>query len=387
VLLAAGKAAVPMARVFVEHCGEPAAGVVVTRQGQGGASIGASGRLTAIEAGHPLPDQASEHAAALMLAATRGLAPDDRVVFLVSGGGSALLARPRPPLTLADKRELTSELLACGAGISEINCVRKKLSAIKGGRLALASVPARMDVIAISDVPGNDLSDIASGPASPDQTTLAEARDILRRYQIRPNPRIAAFLDDPCNETPKPGDPAFRRVAARVCGSAADALPAAAAICRAAGYIPVLLGDALNLPAATLAGEHADIARRAKLEGKRVALISGGETTVVLRNRNGRGGRNGEYLLHLALALDGAAGIYALAADTDGIDGTQDNAGAFIDPATPSRAAASGLSARALLETNCSWDFFSGLGDVLVTGPTGTNVNDLRIILIGAPMA
>jgi hydroxypyruvate reductase len=385
VLLAAGKAAVPMAEAFLAHRGTPAAGVVVTRHGEAGSLAAASGGLRLVEAGHPLPDASSERAASLMLGAVRGLTTRDRVVFLVSGGGSALLALPRTPLTLSDKRTLTAELLASGASIAEINCVRKKLSAIKGGRLALAAGPARIDGIAISDVPGDEAADIASGPASPDATTLDQAREVLRRHRIDPGARVGAFLSDPANETPKPGHPAFARVTMTVCGRSADALAAAAKIVQGAGYAPILLGDAIDRPAHALAAEHTLMAHRAAAEGGRIALISGGETTVHVGNRSGRGGRNGEYLLSLAIGLAGAPGIFALAADTDGIDGTQDNAGAFVGPTTLSRSADRGLDARALLAAHCSWDLFAATGDLFVTGPTGTNVNDLRIVLVDEP--
>lgn len=383
-LLAVGKAAVPMAEAYLAHRGEPAAGTVVTRHGESHGCLGGAGRVQVLEAGHPIPDEASERAALAMLQAVRGLAPEDRVVFLVSGGGSALLALPRLPLTLADKRRITTDLLGCGASIAEINCVRKKLSGIKAGRLALAAAPARMHVIAISDIPGDDPADIASGPASPDRTTLAQARDALRRYRLDGSAGIAAFLGDDANETPKPGDPAFGTVTTAVCARSADALEAAAQRLQRAGFTPVLLGDAIDRPATGLAREHAELALRFLAEGRRVALVSGGETTVEVRNRGGRGGRNGEYLLALASHLNGAPAIYALAADTDGIDGTQDNAGAFIGPDTLARGAGRSLDAAALLAANCSWDFFASLGDLLVTGSTGTNVNDLRMVLVDA---
>lgn len=380
VLVGAGKAAAAMAGAFSSAWPGPLEGVVVTRHGQGPPPGQTVPGVETCTAAHPVPDAASVRAAARVRACLRGLGPGDRVIALLSGGGSALLAEPAPGLTLEDKQDLTRQLLASGAGIAEINCVRRKLSAVKGGRLALAAAPTPVLVLAISDVPGDEVADIASGPFSPDATTLADAREVLGRHGCRVAERVARFLEDPAHESPKPGHPAFAGVTARICARSADALAAAAGVLRAAGYEPLLMDDAVNAPARDLAARHAALARQALAAGRRVALVTGGETTVRVRNPAGRGGRNTEYLL--ALALAGAPGAWALAADTDGIDGTEDNAGALLAPDALERSRALGLDAAALLAANRAWDFFAGLGDLLVTGPTGTNANDLRIVLV-----
>jgi hydroxypyruvate reductase len=379
-----GKAAVSMARTLCDHHAGPLAGLVVTRYGHGLRDGETLPGIEVLEAGHPVPDAASVAAAERILGLLRGLSPDDQVIALVSGGGSALLALPAAGITLVDKQALARQLLASGATIAEINGVRKKLSAVKGGRLAQAAAPARVIVLAISDVPGDHIGDIASGPFSPDATTCAEALAVLDRYGCRASESLRRFLLDPAHETPKPGDPAFARVQARLCARSADALAAAAAVMSQAGFQPVLMDDRVNVPARALAAEHARRAREYAAAGAQVALITGGETTVAVRNPAGRGGRNTEYLLTLALALDGSPGIWALAADTDGIDGTEDNAGALLTPDSLGRAAGHGIDPTGLLADNRGWDFFAPLGDLLVTGPTGTNVNDLRIVIVGA---
>jgi glycerate 2-kinase len=315
----------------------------------------------------------------------QGLTRDDLVIGLISGGGSALLALPAGAVTLADKQGLNRALLKSGARIDEINTVRKHLSAIKGGRLAAAAAPAEFVTLVISDVPGDDISVIASGPAVGDPSTLEDARGILARYRIDVPERVMTHLADPANETPKPGDPRLAKVETRLIATPWDSLAAAAAKAREARYRPLILGEAIEGEARECGIVHAGIARSAARHGEPAAapcvLISGGETTVTVRGR-GRGGRNAEFLLSLALALDGATGISALAADTDGIDGTEDNAGAIVTPDTLARARLLGLDLCSRLDDNDAYPVFSALGDLVLTGPTRTNVNDFRAILI-----
>lgn len=381
VVVAVGKAAATMVNAFCARYGAPVSGVAVIPHAHPPADLPPGIEL--IRASHPLPDESSAAAGRRLLASVEGLSAADRVVALVSGGGSALAASPAAGLTLADKQAVTAQLLASGATIGEINCVRKKLSGIKGGRLAQAAVPAEVLLLAISDVPGDDVADIASGPFSPDATTLADARQVLCRHGCTPGERVGRFLEDAAHETPKPGDPPFARVTARICARSADALAAAAAVVTAAGYEALPMDDTVNCPARELAAAHGKLALDHLGRGRRLALVTGGETTVRLTGRPGRGGRNTEYLLALALELAGSAGVWALAADTDGIDGTGDNAGALLGPDSLRRAAGLGLSPETLLATNSARDFFAGLGDLVMTGPTGTNANDLRIVLIG----
>ncbi len=383
VVVGAGKAAAAMAAAVEAHwpAGCPLSGLVVTRYGHG---VGALPRIEVVEASHPVPDAAGQVAAARILDLVQGLRADDLVLCLISGGGSSLLALPAPGVSLADKQAVNRALLRSGAGIHDMNCVRKHLSAIKGGRLAAAAAPARVVSLVISDVPGDDPSVIASGPTVPDATTLADARAVLARYGIMPPPAVAARLHDPAAETPKPG-PAFARAQTITIATPQASLEAAAAAARAAGVTPVILGDAIEGEASEVARVMAGIARQCARHGQPApapcVLISGGETTVTVRG-TGRGGRNAEFLLGLAVALDGHPGIHALAADTDGIDGTEDNAGALLAPDTLTRAAALGLNGRARLADNDGYGFFAGLGDLVVTGPTRTNVNDFRAILV-----
>ena len=371
VVIAAGKAAAAMARAVEDNWTGPLSGLAVTRYGHGVSCH----RIEVIEAGHPYPDDVGQAAAGRALDLMTGLGADDLALFLISGGGSALLARPAPGLSLADKQTVTHALLASGATISEINRVRKHLSAIKGGRLAEAASPARIATLVISDVPGDDPATVASGPTLADPTTLAEAREVLARHAISPPPAIARHLADPANETPKSLPETDVRIVAR----AADALDAAATRAREVGLETTILGDDLEGEARDLAAVHAGLAR----DGGPMLLLSGGETTVTVTTAGGRGGRNAEYLLALALALDGAPRVHAIACDTDGIDGTEDNAGAIIGPDTLVRARALGLDARAMLDAHDAHGFFAALGDLVVTGPTRTNVNDFRAVLIG----
>ena len=350
----------------------PLSGLVVTRYGHG---VGPLARITVVEASHPVPDAAGQAAASRMLDLVRGLGADDMVLCLISGGGSALLALPAPGVSLADKQAINRALLRSGAGIHDMNCVRKHLSAIKGGRLAAAAAPAQVVTLLISDVPGDDPSVIASGPTVPDPTTLADARAVLARYGIEPSAAVQALLLDPAAETPKPDAAAFAHAQTCIVATAMASLEAAAGIARAAGVLPIILGDAIE-------GEATAVARLMAMDafayaGQRPAvLIAGGETTVTLRG-TGRGGRNAEFLLALTVALDGVAGVHAIACDTDGIDGTEYNAGALLSPDTLTRARALGLDAQARLADNDGYGFFLALGDLIVTGPTRTNVNDL----------
>jgi glycerate 2-kinase len=381
-VIAVGKAAAEMMRVAQKRAPEPLSGMVVTRYGHlppGGASWAG---VEVIEAGHPFPDENSVHAAERALGIARELDAGDRLVVLLSGGGSAVLAAPAPGVTLADKQAMTRALLASGATIAEINCVRKHLSAIKGGRLAVAAGAAQVTTWIISDIPGDDPSFVSSGPTVADHTTLAQARDILNKYAIPIPAPIAKALDNPANETPDPDALGIAGGETVIIACARDALAAAASLARDNGYMITDLGDQLQAEAKHLGASHAALARRLSRDGKQRAIISGGETTVTVVNPAGRGGRNLEYLLAMAIALDGAPGISALACDTDGIDGTEDAAGAMIFSDTLSRAAAMGVDAAAYLARNDAYLFFEKLGDLVITGPTLTNVNDFRVILI-----
>ena len=384
VVVGAGKAAAAMARAVETHwpADRPLTGLVVTRYGHG---VGPLNRIEVVEASHPVPDAAGQEAARRMIEAVRGLGPDDLVLCLISGGGSALLSLPAPGLSLADKQAVNRALLKSGAAIRDINCVRKHLSAIKAGRLAVAAAPAEVVSLIISDVPGDDPSVIASGPTAPDASTLAQARGALRRYAVAVPPAVLALLDDPEAETPKPGDPVFARVTNRIIATPQASLEAAAEVARAAGFSPLILGDAIEGEASEVGRVMSGIARQVVVHGQPATapcvLISGGETTVTVRGQ-GRGGRNVEFLLSLAISLDGLAGVHAIAGDTDGVDGAEEVAGAIVTPETLARAAALGVDASESLADNDGHGFFAALGDQIVTGPTRTNVNDFRAILI-----
>ncbi len=381
IVVGAGKAAASMARAVELAWPVPLSGLVVTRYGH---RVDCE-RIEVVEAAHPVPDAAGATAAARILAAVQGLGRDDLVLFLASGGGSALLTLPAPGLTLDDKRAVNTALLRSGANIAEMNCVRKHLSAIKGGRLAAAAYPARVVTLAISDVPGDDPAVIASGPTVPDPTTYADARAILKKYEIVPPAAVAALLEKALEETPKPGDPRLAMAEIEMVATPQMALEAAAQVARKAGYTPVILGDSIEGEARHAAMVHAGIARQVAVHGQPakapVVLLSGGETTVTVRGK-GRGGRNAEFLLALGIALDGRSGISALAADTDGIDGSEDNAGCILRPDSLVQAAAKGVDAKARLADNDGYSFFQAAGGLVVTGPTLTNVNDFRAILI-----
>ncbi|WP_298722792.1 glycerate kinase [uncultured Ferrovibrio sp.] len=382
VVVGAGKAAASMARAVEQHWqGSALDGVVVTRYGH---AVDCQS-IAVIEASHPVPDAAGEKAAGLILDKVKGLGPDDLVLCLISGGGSALLALPAPGLSLADKQAVNQALLKSGASIAEMNCVRKHLSAIKGGRLAATAAPARVVSLLISDVPGDDPAVIASGPTVPDPTSFADARAVLQKYGITPPPAVARHLEAAMDETPKPGDAAFAHTETIMVATPQMALEAAAEVARKAGITPVILGDAIEGEAREVAQVMAGIARQVRRHGQPAkapcVLLSGGETTVTVRGK-GRGGRNAEFLTALAVALDGAEEIYALAADTDGIDGSEDNAGAWLAPDSMARAAAKGVSAKECLANNDGYGFFQATGGLVVTGPTLTNVNDFRAILV-----
>jgi glycerate 2-kinase len=381
-VVAIGKAAASMALAAQGRMGPRSETIVVTRYGHG--VDGLAPDTTYLEAAHPVPDEAGVAAARLVLERAAALGPDDMLLALVTGGGSSLLTLPPAGVRLEDLQTLNRALLRSGAPIGRINGVRKHVSAFAGGRLALVAAPAHVVTLALSDVPGDDIGLIASGPTLGDPTTLADARATLAEFAITPPPAIAAALGDPASESPFPDDPRLVGGSARVVACARDALAAAGAVCARAGYAPVFLGDDLEGASVALAGEHAALALDWRARGDRHALISGGETSVLVRNPAGRGGRNSEYLLALALGLDGADGIVALAGDTDGIDGTEAAAGAVIDPTSLTRARAAGLDPAAMLQDNLSYPLFEALNDLLVTGPTLTNVNDLRVILIDA---
>ncbi len=356
-------------------------GLVTTRKGYGKPL----NVLQLIEAAHPVPDRTSTEAATRSLELAASAGPGDLVLVLISGGASALWSAPVQGVTLEDKQALTRSLLRAGAPIGAMNCVRRHLSRIKGGRLARAAFPAPLLTLGISDVPGDAPGAIGSGPTVPDPSTLADARGVLAQYGVQPPPAIEAALLDPVNETPKPGDSGFESARFILAAAPKDALRAAAEKVAALGYEPVVLGDALEGEARDIAVAHAALALEKRTEGRRVAILSGGELTVTIHG-DGRGGPNQEYALALAIALRGAPGIFALAADTDGSDGgtgrADDPAGALIGPDTIGRANAMGLDPAEFLTKNDSTGFFEMVDDLIVSGPTFTNVNDLRVILV-----
>jgi glycerate 2-kinase len=382
VVIGAGKASAAMAQAVEEHWAGPLSGLVVTRYGYGAPCR----RIEIVEAAHPVPDGAGLRAAQRMLETVQGLRPEDIVLCLVSGGGSALLPLPLPGLALADKQAVNRAMLASGATISEMNCVRRHLSAIKGGRLAAACHPARVIALVMSDVPGDQPLDIASGPTVADPTTCEDALAIVRRHRLALPAAALALLESGRGESVKPGDHRLARAEIRLIATPQAALAAAAAVAEEAGYAAHILGDAIEGEARDVAkvmgGIALQVAARRQPFAPPCVLLSGGETTVTVRGR-GRGGRNVEFLLSLALALDRRAGIHALAGDTDGVDGQEEIAGAVLRPDTLARAEALGLRARERLDDNDAHGFFEALGDSVVTGPTLTNVNDFRALLIG----
>ena len=370
-----------MAKAVEEAWPGPLSGLVVTRYGH---AVPCE-RIEIVEASHPVPDESGHRAARRMLEMVHGLGRDDLVLALISGGGSALLSLPAPGLSFADKQAVNAALLRSGAPIGEMNTVRKHLSAIKGGRLAAAAFPARVVTLVISDVPGDDPADIASGPTVADKSTFADARAVLAKYAISEPRSVIAHLDRAADETPKPGSPQLANTTTILVATPQLSLEAAAKVARKAGALPLILGDALEGEAREVGRVMAGIARQVVTHGQPapppLVLLSGGETTVTVRGK-GRGGRNVEFLLALAVALDGLPGIFALAADTDGVDGAEEIAGAMVTPDTLERAAKLGINAKERLADNDAHSFFEALGDQVITGPTLTNVNDFRAILV-----
>jgi hydroxypyruvate reductase len=386
IVIGAGKASAAMAQALEQRWDGPLEGLVITRYGYAQPCE----RIEIVEAAHPVPDAAGLAATQRLLQRVQGLTADDLVIALISGGGSSLLVAPGEGLSLADKQAVNAALLASGASISEMNVLRRHLSAVKGGRLAAACHPAKLVTLLISDVPGDAAADIASGPTVADASTCADALAIAQRYRIALPPSALALLQSGAGESIKPGDPRLAGHEVRFITTPQAALEAAAAVGRAAGYAVHILGDSLEGEARDLGRVHAGIARQVALRGQPFAapciLLSGGEGTVTLRDAatRGRGGRNVEFLLALAIALDGLPGVHALAGDTDGVDGAEEIAGAVCGPDTLARAWALGLNPRAALDANDGHGFFQALGDSVVTGPTRTNVNDFRAILVQA---
>ncbi len=380
-VIGAGKASAAMAQAVERHWPGPLSGLVVTRYGY---EVPCE-RIEIATAAHPVPDAAGLAAATRMLDMVRGLGPDDLVLCLISGGGSALLPVPLPGLTLAHKQSVNRALLQSGATIGEMNCVRRHLSAIKGGRLAAACHPARVVTLLISDVPGDFPPDIASGPTVGDPTRCEDALAILQRYRIDVPPEVLEVLRSGRGESVKPGDPRLATSELRMIATPQMALQAAADMARAAGVVPHILGDSIEGEARDVGKVMAAIAQQVRRHGQPFAapcvLLSGGETTVTVSGK-GRGGRNVEFLLSLGIALNGQAGVHALAGDTDGVDGAEEIAGAYLAPDSLERAWAMGRKPRAALADNDAHGFFEALGDSVVTGPTLTNVNDFRAILI-----
>ena len=381
VVIGAGKASAAMARAVEDHWRGELSGVVVTRYGY---TVPCQ-RIEIIEAAHPVPDAASLAASERLLKAVQDLRPEDLVLCLISGGGSALMVRPLPGLTLEDKQAVNRALLKSGATIREMNCVRRHLSAVKGGRLGAACYPAKLITLSISDVPGDNPVDIASGPTVADPTTCADALAILRRHAIEVSPNVLEILESGRGETLKPGNPRLAGAETRIIATPQMALEAAAEVANRAGVAAMILGDSIEGEAREVGNVMAGIARQVGAHGQPCAapcvLLSGGETSVTVRG-GGRGGRNVEFLLALAIALDRQAGVYAIAGDTDGVDGTEEIAGAYLAPDSVPRALAQGINPRNSLANNDGHSFFEAIGDAVVTGPTLTNVNDFRAILI-----
>ncbi|MCZ8292763.1 MAG: glycerate kinase [Hylemonella sp.] len=394
VVIGAGKAGGAMAQAVeaLWPADAPLSGLVVTRYHHTPPRpAGLSQRIEVVEASHPVPDAAGMSASQRILQLVQGLTKDDLVLCLISGGGSALLTLPAEGLTLEDKQRINKALLASGANIGEMNCVRKHLSRIKGGRLAAACAPAQVVTLTISDVPGDDPSVIASGPTVPDATTCADALSILKRYRIEVPAPVQAALEQGDLETPKPGSPIFQGHQVNMIATPRQSLEAAAAVARAAGLQAYILSDEMEGESREVGKVHAALARAVAQHGQPFGqpcvILSGGETTVTVRpvpagEQRGKGGRAGEFCLGLALALQGQAGVWALAADTDGIDGMEENAGAWVEPGTLARAQALGMKVERYLDRNDAYGYFQALGDLVVTGPTHTNVNDFRALLV-----
>jgi len=382
IVVGAGKGSAQMAAAFEKLWEGPLEGVVVTRYGYAARCE----RIEVLEAAHPVPDEAGLRASKRLLEAVSGLGEDDLVVALVSGGGSALLPSPPEGLTLTDEIAVNQALLASGAPISAMNTVRKHVSTIKGGRLAAAAWPARVVSLVVSDIPGDNPALVASGPTVPEAATREDALRIVETWRMDLPETVMKHLRSETAEAPHPDAPRFARNTVKVIASAAVSLEAAAEEARRQGIEAVILSDSMEGEARDVGSVHAAIAREVALRGRPfsrpVLILSGGETTVTLRGKGGKGGRNSEFLLSFAIGIDGIDGIHALAADTDGIDGSEDNAGAFCDGSTVARMRAAGVDAKAMLAGNDAWTAFNAVGDLFVPGPTGTNVNDLRAILI-----
>jgi hydroxypyruvate reductase len=382
IVIGAGKGSAQMARALERAWDGPLEGVVVTRYGYGCDCE----RIEIIEAAHPVPDEAGLKAGQRLLAAVTGLTADDLVIALISGGGSALLPAPPAGLTLADEIAVNEALLASGAPISAMNTVRKHVSTIKGGRLAAAAHPARVVSLIVSDIPGDNPAHVASGPTVPDGAARADALSVIETCRLKLPDAVMAHIRSPAANAPMPDDPRFADNEARVIASAGISLEAAVAEARRHGIEAVILSDAIEGEAREVGKVHAAIAREIALRdrpfARPVLLLSGGETTVTISQKGGRGGRNTEFLLSLALGIDGLAGVHAFAADTDGIDGSEANAGAFADWTTATRLRGLGHDPRALLARHDAWAAFDVLGDLFAPGPTGTNVNDLRAVLV-----
>lgn len=386
IVIGAGKGSAQMAAAFEKVWDGPIDGLVVTRYGYGAKCE----RIEIIEAAHPVPDAAGLEASRRLLEKVRGLTADDLVVALISGGGSALLPSPAPGLTLADEIAVNEALLASGAPIAAMNTIRKHVSTIKGGRLAAAAHPARVVSLVVSDIPGDNPALVASGPTVPDTGSREDALASIAAYGMKLPDAVMAHIQSPAADAPRPDDPRFAGNEVHLTASAGVSLEAAAAEARRQGIEAVILSDAIEGEAREVGGVHAAIARevatRNRPFAKPVLILSGGETTVTLRapidGIKGKGGRNSEFLLAFAIGIDGVDGIHALAADTDGIDGSENNAGAFADGSTVSRMRAVGVDAKAMLAGNNAWTAFNAVGDLFVPGPTGTNVNDLRAILV-----
>ena len=382
VVIGAGKGSAQMAAAFEKAWDGPIEGVVVTRYGYGAKCE----RLEMLEASHPVPDQAGLEASRRLLTAVSGLSEDDLVVALISGGGSALLPSPPSGLTLADEIAVNEALLASGAPISAMNTLRKHVSTIKGGRLAAAAYPAKVVSLVVSDIPGDNPALVASGPTVPDAASRADALKIVETYRMSLPDAVMSHLRSEGADAPRPDDRRFGRNEVHVIASAAVSLDAAAEEARRQGVEAVILSDSIEGEARDVGSVHAAIAREVALRGRPFArpvlMLSGGETTVTLRGKGGKGGRNSEFLLSFAIGIDGFDGIHAMAADTDGIDGSENNAGAFCDGSSVARMRADGADAKAMLAGNNAWTAFNAAGDLFVPGPTGTNVNDLRAILV-----
>ncbi|MES0019431.1 glycerate kinase [Mesorhizobium sp. M0036] len=386
IVIGAGKGSAQMAAAFEKVWDGPIEGLVVTRYGYGAKCE----RIEIIEAAHPVPDAAGLEASRRLLEKVQGLTADDLVVALISGGGSALLPSPAAGLTLADEIAVNEALLASGAPIAAMNTIRKHLSTIKGGRLAAAAWPAKLVSLVVSDIPGDNPALVASGPTVPDSGNRADALASIAAYGMKLPDAVMAHINSPEADGPDLDDQRFSRNEVHLIASAGVSLEAAAAEAKRQGIEAVILSDSIEGEAREVGGVHAAIAREVATRNrpfkKRVLILSGGETTVSLRapvdGKRGKGGRNSEFLLAFAIGISGAEGIHALAADTDGIDGSEDNAGAFADGSTVSRMRAAGVDAKAMLAGNNAWTAFNATGDLFVPGPTGTNVNDLRAILI-----